>query len=66
MTRLPVGATLIVTPTREAAADWSDQLEASGWGLKVLSYVMPLKERRLLTARQVASFDAVVTTYDVR
>lgn len=34
--------------------------------MSVLNYVMPLKERRLLSAKQVAAFQVVVTTYDVR
>lgn len=55
----------MIAPSKEAAAKWSDRLTVSRCGLSVLNYVMSLRERRRLTARQVASFDAVVTTYDV-
>lgn len=63
-TGLPHGATLLVAPTKDAAEVWSNRL-GSGAGLSVLSYVMPLRERRRLSANQVAAFDVVVTTYDV-
>eukprot|EP00752_Nemacystus_decipiens_P001361 g1350.t1 len=65
VTGLPCGATLIVTPTKEAAWEWTSRLESSAGSLSVLSYVMPLRERRRLTAKQAAAFDVVVTTYDV-
>ncbi|CAM9360906.1 unnamed protein product [Ectocarpus sp. 6 AP-2014] len=64
-TGLPCGPTLILAPTKEAAWRWSDRLESGSGGLSVLSYVMPLRERRRLSAKQVAAFDVVVTTYDV-
>ncbi|CAB1113184.1 unnamed protein product [Ectocarpus sp. CCAP 1310/34] len=64
-TGLPCGSTLILAPTKEAAWRWSDRLESGSGGLSVLSYVMPLRERRRLSAKQVAAFDVVVTTYDV-
>ncbi|CAM9397937.1 unnamed protein product [Ectocarpus sp. 4 AP-2014] len=64
-TGLPCGPTLILAPTKDAAWRWSDRLESGSGGLSVLSYVMPLKERRRLSAKQVAAFDVVVTTYDV-
>lgn len=65
VTGLPRGATLIVTPTKEAAWEWTNRLESGVGGLSVLSYVMPLRERRKLSAKQAAAFDVVVTTYDV-
>lgn len=65
VTGLPCGATLIIAPTKEAAWQWSDRLESGVEGLSVLSYVMPLRERRRLSAKQAAAFDVVVTTYDV-
>lgn len=64
-TGLPQGATLIVAPSKEKAGKWLGRL-ASCAGLSVLGYVMPLRERRQLNARQAAAFDVVVTTYDVR
>ncbi len=64
-TGLPCGATLIIAQTKEDAWRWSDRLEAGADGLSALSYVMPLRERRRLTAKQAAAFDVVVTTYDV-
>lgn len=63
-TGLPYGVTLLVAPTKDAAEVWSDRLRSSA-GLSVLSYVMPLRERRKLSAKQAAAFDVVVTTYDV-
>lgn len=65
VTGLPLGATLIIAPTKEAAWQWSNRLESGVDGLSVLSYVMPLRERRRLSAKQAAAFDVVVTTYDV-
>lgn len=64
-TGLPRGTNLVIAPTKDAAEVWSNKL-GSGGGLSVLNYVMPLKERRLLSAKQVAAFQVVVTTYDVR
>lgn len=64
-TGLPRGTNLVIAPTKDAAEVWSNKLGAGG-GLSVLNYVMPLKERRLLSAKQVAAFQVVVTTYDVR
>ncbi|CAM9473398.1 unnamed protein product, partial [Scytosiphon promiscuus] len=64
-TGLPRGRTLILAPTKEAAWRWSDRLESGAGGLSVLSYVMPLRERRRISAKQAAAFDVVVTTYDV-
>ncbi|CAM9573746.1 unnamed protein product [Ectocarpus sp. 12 AP-2014] len=64
-TGLPCGPTLVLAPTKDAAWRWSDRLESGSGGLSVLSYVMPLRERRRLSAKQVAAFDVVVTTYDV-
>ncbi|CAM9419889.1 unnamed protein product, partial [Hapterophycus canaliculatus] len=64
-TGLPCGRTLILAPTKEAAWRWVDGLESGAGGLSVLSYVMPLKERRRISAKQAAAFDVVVTTYDV-
>lgn len=63
-TGLPHGTTLLVAPTKDAAEKWSQTL-GSGAGLSVLSYVMPLRERRRLSPQQAAAFDVVVTTYDV-
>lgn len=55
----------MIAPTKDAAGVWSNRL-GEGGGLSVLNYVMPLKERRRLSAEQVAAFQVVVTTYDVR
>lgn len=55
----------MIAPTKDVAEVWSNMLGAGG-GLAVLNYVMPLKERRRLSAKQVAAFQVVVTTYDVR
>ena len=64
-TGLPRGTNLVIAPTKDAAEVWSNRL-GEGGGLSVLNYVMPLKERRRLSAKQVAAFQVVVTTYDVR
>ena len=54
----------MIAPTKDAVEEWSKELGADT-RLSVLSYVMPLKERRRLRAEQAAVFDVVVTTYDV-
>ncbi|CAM9495289.1 unnamed protein product [Choristocarpus tenellus] len=63
-TGLPQGATLIVTQGKPTMEDWATNLRGVA-GLSVLSYNMPLKERRTMSSHQVASFDVVLTTYDI-
>ncbi|CAM9914668.1 unnamed protein product, partial [Laminaria digitata] len=63
-TGLPHGVNLVIAPTKDAAEVWSNKLGAGG-NLSVLTYVMPMKERRQFSAKQVAAFQVVVTTYDI-